>query len=830
MAKQDMAETEQSHRQVSRRSFLKGSLAAGALAAGGSAYLTGCAPKTVGEGDEEMAETGEPVEVNEEIYSGVCRGNCYGGCFLNVHVRDGKVVRTSARDLPEPEWNRICAKGLSHVFRIYDPERVKYPMRRVGERGSGEWEQISWDEALEEIATKFKQYADEFGPESVSYMTCSGNDSFVTNYPRFWNMIGATNISQTLDLAIFYGTVKSVGVSVNFNGNELTDLVNAKTVVIWGSNPAVSQMQGIHFFVEARDKGVKLINIDPVYSTTVSKCDQWIPIEPGTDGLLAMAVMNVIIEKGWQDIEFMKASTVAPFLVKASDGKYLRLSDLGRAEKGSEEDLPVVTNGQGAFDTPDKIDDPAIEGSFVVADAGDVEVTCAYTLLLERLSEYPVEEASRLCGVPVETIEGLAEDIAVNTPSTIYICLGLDHYYNGFYSIFDICCIASLTGCAGRPGGFYGTSESNFYMYVNPEQKYGPMTDKSIGQKITVPVPVVDEVLDKKEFLGEPLDLKALFVYRGNVVSNMCDRNYTMNWLSKMDYIVVAEQRMSDTAKYADLVLPVCHWFEYEDVGAMYPQNPFVEFQDRVIDPLYESKSDFDIIKELAAKMGFGEYFDFTPGEYFNDLMNVEPATTLGLTWENLKEKKAMRGLLGSADKPFIHGDGGVWPTATGRLQFYDENPAPNMSYGQEVDLTNETLPYWEPPLEVSAGREPNAQYPYQILSDHQKLRTHTQWVNVPAVLELDSEPTVRLHPDTAAERNISEGDYARIYNERGDVIMKAHISNGVRPGVLVCSRGWDSDQYKGGNLQNVMQNKIHAICATQSFFDNIGQIEKVEA
>ena len=324
MAKQDMAETEQSRRQVSRRSFLKGSLAAGALAAGGSAYLTGCAPKSAADNTGEMAETGEPVEVNEEIYSGVCRGNCYGGCFLNVHVRDGKVVRTSARDLPEPEWNRICAKGLSHVFRIYDPERVKYPMRRVGERGAGEWEQISWDEALEEIAIKYKQFSDEFGPESNMYWGGSGNFAIADNYSRFWNLIGASNVSQTLDMAIFYGSQKCVGVSMNFNGNELTDLVNAKTIVIWGANPAVSQMQGMHFILEARDAGAKTIAIDPIYTTTVSKCDQWIPINSGTDGLLAMALMNIIIEKGWQGVDYLKSTTVAPFLVKESDGTFLR--------------------------------------------------------------------------------------------------------------------------------------------------------------------------------------------------------------------------------------------------------------------------------------------------------------------------------------------------------------------------------------------------------------------------------------------------------------------------------------------------------------------------
>lgn len=823
MAKQDMAETEQSRRQVSRRSFLKGSLAAGALAAGGSAYLTGCAPKSAADNTGEMAETGEPVEVNEEIYSGVCRGNCYGGCFLNVHVRDGKVVRTSARDLPEPEWNRICAKGLSHVFRIYDPERVKYPMRRVGERGAGEWEQISWDEALEEIAIKYKQFSDEFGPESNMYWGGSGNFAIADNYSRFWNLIGASNVSQTLDMAIFYGSQKCVGVSMNFNGNELTDLVNAKTIVIWGANPAVSQMQGMHFILEARDAGAKTIAIDPIYTTTVSKCDQWIPINSGTDGLLAMALMNIIIEKGWQGVDYLKSTTVAPFLVKESDGTFLRLSDLGQSEAGSDMDAIVVTDGKGMFATPDQIAEPVIEGSF---DANGQKVTCAYTLLLERLAMFSVDDAVEQTGIDRATMEALAEDLAVNTPSTIYIALGIDHYDNGGYSIFDICCLAALTGCAGTPGSFYGTSEQIVGFFTNPAGQYGAMTEQSIGSKYSIPIPKLKEVIDTQTFKGEPLAPKSLYIYRTGGTANMCNRQAVLEALDKLEFIVVADMAMTEIGKHADLILPVAHWFEQEDVAANGPQNPFVQYQEKAIDPLYEAKSDFDIVKALADKMGYGELFGFTVADYIDDVFNVEPFISQGVTYADLVEKKAIRGVPGSSEKPFIHGEGG-FPTATGRIQFYDEAPGPNVDYGQEFDLTWERLPYWRPAREVGLG---NDKYPLQILSDHQKLRTHTQWINIPAILELDPEPTVRMNSVDAEARGLAEGDYGRIYNDRGSCTMKVHISDGVKPGILLCSRGWYEDQFVDGHFQDLLQNELDTLCVNQTFFDNVGEIEKVEA
>lgn len=814
---------------LSRRSFLKGSLAASALAAGGSAYLTGCAPKNVADNAEEMAETGTPVEVNEEIYSGVCRCNCYGGCHLNVHVRDGKIVRTSARELPEKAWTRICAKGLSHVYRVYDPNRAKYPMRRVGERGSGEWEQISWDEALSEMAEKFTQYAEEFGPESIGFCGGAGNDAFLNNMGRFQNAIGASTVATPLDMAPFFSMNQVVGLSMNFHGNEMTDLKNAKTIVIWGSNPAVSQIQGMHFISEAHEAGAKLICIDPVYTATASKCDQWIPIAPGTDGLLAIALMNIILEKGWEDAEFIKSSTVAPFLVKASDGAYLRLSDLGRAEAGSEADAIVVTDGAGTFDVPEAIADPVVTGAF---DVNGEKVTCAWDLLIERISGYSVDEACRLTDISREVMEGLAEDIAVNKPASMYILLGIDHYQNGFYSIFDMGCITALTGNIGKPGAFCGISEGVYYMYgyQNPNAQLGSMFEGAQPSAVSVPVFAMQEALDSGTWLGNPYTLKALWICKRNVLGNLCDRQSMLKWMEQVPFIVVSEVTMNEQARYADLFLPVCHWFEYEDVGATYPQNVFVEYSEKVIDPLYESKSDFDIVKELAGKMGLADKFDFTPADYLREYFDSEACNALGLTYDNLVEKKAVRALPGSEEHPFIHGEDGI-PTETGRVQFYVEpaNRAPSMALESTPDLSRFGLPYWEAPGEVVVGGTGDEKYPYQVLSDHQRLRTHSQWINVPPMRELDPEPTVKLHPETAEAHGIAEGDYVRILNDHGQVVVKGHLSEGVRPGILLCSRGWEDADFVEGHLQDVLSDEVSDICVTQAFFDTAATIEKAE-
>ena len=477
---------------VSRRSFVKGSLTA-AVGAGAASWLTGCSPKPVADTGGTESEPTPVVEDNDEIFRGTCRCNCYGGCYLNIHVRDGKIVRTSMRDLPETAWNRICSKGLTHPYRVYDPNRAKYPMRRAGERGEGKWEQITWDEALDEIAQKFTQYAQEFGPDSVGIASGAGNYGFLDLMPRFQARIGASTVGTPLDFAPFYSLNPMVGMSLNFHGNEMTDLVNSKTLVIWGSNPAVSQIQGMHFIMEAREQGTKVISIDPVYTATTAKCDQWIPLAPGTDGMLAIGLMKIVLEKGWQDDEFIRSTTVAPFLVK-EDGEYLRLSDLGRAEAGAEDDVPVATDGKGTFDAHTAIANAVVEGTY---DYQGQKVTCAWTLMLDRLSEYDLEECSKVCDVPVDVMTQLAEDIAVNKPCALYILLGIDHYQNGFYSIYDMGCLAAMTGNIGKPGAFCGISEAVYFGLENAASPYGAYTlADATPSTVNVPVFRMEEALE----------------------------------------------------------------------------------------------------------------------------------------------------------------------------------------------------------------------------------------------------------------------------------------------------------------------------------------------
>ncbi|MEG0324874.1 MAG: molybdopterin-dependent oxidoreductase, partial [Raoultibacter sp.] len=247
----------------SRRSFIKG---AATLTAAGA--LVGCSPQ-----NKDLKETGKDKAAQapeEQVFSGACRGNCAGGCFLNVHVRDGQVVRTTARDMPDTRYNRICVKGLTHIGRIYSAERLQYPMKRIGERGEGKFERISWDEAIDTVATKWKGYTDEFGPEAMAifsgsgnYAVCSGVGSF-SAMTRFQNLVGSASIPLNVDAAHGYVFGHVTGAGPYGVNNEPADYVNANTFVCWGANPTISQPQVMHFILDARDRGSKYVVIDEI--------------------------------------------------------------------------------------------------------------------------------------------------------------------------------------------------------------------------------------------------------------------------------------------------------------------------------------------------------------------------------------------------------------------------------------------------------------------------------------------------------------------------------------------------------------------------------------
>lgn len=819
---------------ISRRHFI-----AGAAVMGVGGALAGCAPQS-----PNLSETGKEsdsasVEVPEtQIFSGGCRANCAGGCFLDIHVRDGQIVRTTAREMPNPEYNRICSRGVTQVARVYSAKRLQYPMRRVGERGEGKFERISWDEALNEIAEKWKGYWAEFGQGSVAlfggsgnYAVCSGTGLGAAR-ERFRNVMGLSTINYNADAAHIL-TWPHVGTSQMVCNNESADFGRSQTIICWGANPAVSQPQIMHFIFEMQDRGGKYVVIDPIFNANASKADMWIPLNSATDGALAFGVLRTIFEKGWEDAEFLAAHSNGCFLIKEDD-TFLRMSDLGVAPTKTTDETTgeeVEVNPYAVWDNAanaavpyTEVTDAALTG---IADVNGIKVRTVLDNLKATAAEWTPERVEEVCGVPDESVQELARIYHEEGPVNTYAQYGDDHYVNGHYNYWPIYAVAMVTGNLAKPGAGVGypslmpstcnIMEATFPANAAGEPCMGPGPAYNMNQ--------INKLLDEGIYAGvEAIPLKSVYLMCVNPLTTFADHDYTVEWFKKIDFVVVADQTMTETAKYADILLPSAHWFETTDLCCAYAATPYVLLQEKAIDPLYESRPDFDILKDLAGRLGFGEYFDMTNEDYIKLWLESDFHTGLGVTFERFMEEKAVNIL---ERDPYVAFEGGNFLTETGRCVLYRETMTPQYDIGQEIDFSKELAPYWEPAYEADMNAEVRKKYPFQMLSDHMRTRTHSQWWDVDLLKEYEPEPVVRMHPAVAKEKGIQEGDEVRVFNDRGYVIMKAVIDGGHPRHILSAPRSFQAEEFIDGHYASLPHIVFNQVCSNQAYNDVAVDIEK---
>lgn len=555
---------------------------------------------------------------------------------MNVHVRDGKIVKTSRRQQTDKNVTRVCNKGVTHALRVYGEDRIKYPMKRIGERGEGKWEQISWDEAIDTIVSKWKEVAEKHGPAANAFLAGSGNISPDSHHgKRLRAAMGATMLDAAQDRVFYAAMPPIVGNAKGQGGCGRWDYFNAKHLILWGYNPAESDSQNFHWILQAQtDHGTDVINIDPNYATSVSKADRWVPIRPSTDGALALGVANVLVEEGLVDEEFVRSKTCGPLLVKDSDGKYLRLSDLGRAQAGTPEDKPVAAGEDGTIDTLDNLAAPALQGTREVEGHA---VKTAYELLLERVSEWTLEKTSELCDVPVDTIVELAH-IMVDGPVSMNIGLGLDHVTNGmgtFNAIMALCMLAGQFCKLGNTGkGFFrGEIAAGWmpYALANPKGAPGGPTFYS---------PALLNCMDSGKYGDIDINIKTLYIWDHNLFGTQVGGVKWRKFFEEVELLVVADVVMTSTAEYADIVLPVCHYFECESASG--DDTRYVFYSAKAAEPLYESKSDFEIFKTFFEKMGLQEYDFETLDDLYDAVFDNPVAKANNLTWQRVKEEGAV--------------------------------------------------------------------------------------------------------------------------------------------------------------------------------------------
>ena len=838
---------------LTRRSFIKtGAVAAGAAALAGLAACSEqeAAPETDEESAPEQVEPSEPAQeseqptqeaepVAEERFFNSCMGNCSGwGCPCYLTIREGKVANIEPARLTCPDgtpnpYQGTCAKGYANISRMYSDKRVLYPMKRTGERGSGEFERISWDQAVQEITDKWKEIIANNGPDAIAFYSGSGNGGASAGYPtRLKTLMGASTLSSSYDWTGMFCQWNHAGFHNLLSGhNEMRDIPNADNLFVWGTNPTESAIADFHELTDALDNGAKLIVIDPIFTTTAAKADLYVPIHPCTDGLLAAGIAQISLRDGHMDKQTLQTLTVGPFLVK-EDGMYLRTSDLGQAEAGAEDDLICVwDNGAPApFATAA---DPEVEGEFEVDGIGKVKP--AAQILIDRFNEWDLETISEITEVPMETIEELAR-IWNSGKSYIWTGYGCDHYSNGqtaYEGFFGLC---DLTGQIGKHGAGISCSDfSSPTAQVSPGGMMIGLGTEAADLVDFVPGPTVNpphfHTLMQEGSVG-PLTqpFKSLFVYYGNPISTSTDRQNWLKSIEKMDMIVTADPFMSETAQYSDYILPVAFLYERNDI--YYSFNPYVKYAEKAVDPLGEALDDFEVTKKLGIGMGYEDYFTQSFEEFLTMSLDNDVAKASGITLDRLKEEHA---IWSYPEEPVVKGlNTGIY-TATGRFEFYHEGIQPEFNVGQEWDMQKESCWFWEPPLEAwpttrgSFEANPLAsKYPFLLISERCKFKTHTMFNNAPLLRELDPEPYIKLNPEDAAAMGVAEGDTIRVSNDRGYVVIKAVLNAGVRPGMMVIDHGWERDDYIEGHYSDLSSCQSWPRFEQNNWFDCLVAVEKV--
>jgi len=808
--------------------------------------------------------------------------NCTGSCSWKVFVRDGVLVREEqAADYPRispdlPDYNpRGCQKGACFVEYVYAAQRLKYPMIRTGERGEGKWKRVSWDEALTYIGNKLLDNVYQYGPDTNTFFSvipAMSPVSFAAG-TRLAHYIGGV-VCSFYDWYCDLPPGEPLTWGVQTEACECADWFNSKYIVLWGANISQTRIPDAHFAWEARYHGAKIVAISPDFNSSCLHADLYMPIKPGTDAALAMGVAKIIIDEKLCDEPYIKEQTDLPFLVRKDTSRFLRQSDM---KAGGKQDVFYLWDAKTgrAVEAPGSMGSaaqhirlegvaPALEGTFTVAlDGGKpAQVTTVFARLRELLEQYPLEQVAKTTGLPASDILGFARDFGKRRPAMIIHGAGLNHWFHNDLINRALILLVALTGDTGRNGGGFNHyvgqervwPERGFMELAYPEGR-----KKQRFQNTTLWTYVHSSNRDPHQYNGRPIEWyieesikngwmplypkdrkqkpRSLIVWRANYLNQAKGNEFILKSLwQDLDLIVDVNYRMDTTALYSDVVLLASSYYEKTDLNSTDCHSYMHPFG-KAVDPLYESKTDWDIFGALAQKMadlakqrGLQPYRDepyqwtrdFTKlhddwsghgqvatDEAACDLILSHSKETAGMTYRGLHEKGPQRFVAtdeeiwtsdiepGVAYTPFKHQleKKKPWRTLTGRQQFYIDHPW-YLELGEE-------LPKHKDPVEEKA--------PLFWNTPHGRWSIHSTWRDDRYMLRLQRGlPIVYIHPDDAAARGIKDNDWVRIFNGAGNCIVRAQILPGEKKGRLTMYHGWERFLgFQGGGWQSLTYIKI---------------------
>lgn len=715
-------------------------------------------------------------------------------CALKTIVKDGKIVRTEPADYTGAEEGEahICQKGVMACRQPYNKKRLTVPLKRVGERGEGKWEEISWDQAFDEIAAKMAQLRDDYGPESIAmwYLAASLPPSFGLEsqlFTRFAGLFGATVPMEGygLDDGPYYANYYDLGNLYRYISCDPRNFDSSDYIIVWGANPIENQHRMAKHIVEAKSRGAKIVDIGLLFDGTAGYADEFVPVNPGSDAALSLCMAREIIKRGLVKEDFMLEHTVAPFLVRNDNGMFMRDADGNYIVHDEKHGFITAKPGIKAIPGAENL---TLSGEFEIF---GVPCKTAYRRLEEHVELYTPEYQEGITGVPAADAVRLAVEYATADNAYILGALGI-RYQNQGESYRSFYLLASLTGNLGHPGAGV-TAElgtGGWPLTLNDAPIVAPNGLEGFGAKPMRQVDFYDQVQSQ-----QPYPIKALWVSSGNPVHNCPNRS---RWIEevfpKLELIVDNDIWMTDTCEYADYILPDCMPFERTEIIWQAAYNHVV-LQEPAIEPL-GGKDPTTRYSEIAKRLGLGEYFDKTAEEWLDFRLQTEDPMIKGikppLTFERLKKEKMVR-----AATPPMYWDpflGMDFSTPSGRLEFYCER----------LTAVDAQLAKYKEPMEVptpasrAAGK--NEEYPYQFFSGRQRFFMQSMFTDDPVMVELSGgKPTARINPVDAEREGIRDGDRVEIYNQRGHVVVTCRLDKVIPPGTLQVWFGWRHSQFEEG-------------------------------
>jgi anaerobic selenocysteine-containing dehydrogenase len=682
---------------------------------------------------------------------GTCPHDCPDTCALLITVEDG--VATEVKGDPDHPTTAgvLCTKVARYTERSYHPDRLLHPMKRVGAKGEGKFARISWDEALDTIAARLKGIAAR-DPQAILPYSYAGTMGLVQGDSMSHRFFHQLGASN-LDRTIC-ATAGATGYKYTVGasiGTDIEQFQDAKLIIIWGGNPIASNL---HFWMraqEAKRRGARLIAIDPYRSLTAEKCHQHIALLPGTDAALALGLMHVLIAEDLLDHDYIASYTLG------------------------------------------------------------------YEALKARAAEWTPQRTADTCGISAAEVVALAREYGQlarrGEPVAIRTNYGVQRVRGGGMAIRNIACLPALVGAWRHPAGGVqlsssGTFPKNLAALQRPDLQKTPVR--------TINMTTIGDDLLRPSSPAFGPRIEAVIVYNSNPLAIAPESDKVMRGFAREDlFTVVMEHFQTDTADYADILLPATTQLEHVDAHSAYG-HLYMMANNAAIAPVGEAKPNTEVFRQLAARMGFDDpCFAETDDQLSAQAFDNRHARAVHFDWDSLKRKGWQK--LAVPDAPFAEGG---FPTPSGKCEFY--------SASMLADGLDPVPAYIAPYESAASSPALAAKYPLAMISPPQRNFLNSTFVNVTSLRATEGEPRLDIHPGDSAARGIGDGDMVRIFNDRGSFVARARVTEKARAGLVVgLSVWWKKLASDGKNANEVTSQRLTDMGRAPPFYDPLVQVEK---